>query len=93
MTMLSDEQILILRREIGDTGQHAVLSGAELQLAHQQADSDLMQTRLIALRWLQSHYAQCDGEQERSAHYQSMIERAERDAGLTNGGIMLGLEG
>ncbi len=87
--MLSDEQILLLRREIGDTGQNAIISGGELQLAYQQADGDLSETRLTALRWLHSHYAKCDSE--RATHYQALIERAERDAGLQNGGIVLGL--
>jgi hypothetical protein len=87
--MLSDEQILLLRREIGDTGHNAIISGAELQLAYQQADGDWEQTRLTALRWLHSHYAKCD--LERATQYQSMIDRTERDIGLQNGGILLGL--
>jgi hypothetical protein len=89
--MLTDKQIFLLRRDLGDTGQNAVLSGGELHMAYQQADGDLSQTRLIALRWLLAHYVKCDPE--RATHYQTLIDRAERDAGLENGGIVLGLGG
>jgi hypothetical protein len=88
MQPLTDEQFLLLRREIGDTGGENILSSVELNLAYQQAGGDLKQTRLIALRWMRAHYAKarcttkdddrCYAE-EMFNHYSDLVASIEAD--------------
>lgn len=106
MHNLNDEQILILRREIGDTGGESILSSVELNLAYNQSAGNWSKTKLKALDWMRAHYAKAvttSSTEERKchnnalfAHYDKLYKDAEYDAkwggGLKVSTIDLGMD-